>query len=83
MAEVIVSRSVRKMAVLWEGITPFLRTGKFGRENVWIDLNENKSELDIFVRKRRKIIRPVQNISVSVTIKLKSKVNGDIINICP
>ena len=52
MAELVL-RSVRKMAhtdwllrgplpALWEGITPFLMTGKFWRENVLVNLNENK-----------------------------------------
>ena len=44
--------------VLWEGITPFQMTGKFWRETFRVDLNENKRELDIFVEKYRKIIRP-------------------------
>ena len=43
---------------MWEGIVRFLMSGMFWRENVWVDLNENKSELNIFVGKCRKTIRP-------------------------
>ena len=40
----------------------------FWLENFWVDLNENKRELDIFVGKCRKIIRP--EILVFFSIKL-------------
>ena len=46
---------------------PFLMTGKSWRENFLVHLNENKRELDIFVRKCRKIICP--GILVSLFVK--------------